>query len=240
MANTLPRVPVGTILRTLEDLYPDAHCELDHRNPYELLIATILSAQCTDKRVNMITPELFEHYPTPGAMAKASLEDVERLIAQCGLYKMKAKNIVETSRRISDEHGGEVPNTMETLVALPGVGRKTANVVLSNAFGVPAIAVDTHVQRVSNRLGLADSDDVLETEQQLMRRIPKAQWTQAHHWLIFHGRRVCNARQPQCSRCELAVSCRTFRESAKRQKRKRAREQSTVRDSGKGLGDDLG
>jgi len=204
----LPRVDTASILTELETLYPDAHCALDHRNAFELLVATILSAQCTDKRVNEVTPRLFAAYPTASLMAQAAVEDVERLVCECGLYKTKAKNIVATSRLIMERHAGEVPARMEDLVALPGVGRKTANVVLSNAFGVPAIAVDTHVQRVSNRLGLAAASQVEETERQLMRRIPRQQWTSAHHWLIYHGRQICAARRPQCAVCTLRVYCR--------------------------------
>lgn len=212
----LPRVNTAGILSELAALYPDAHCALDHQNPFELLVATILSAQCTDKRVNEVTPRLFAAYPTPAAMASAPVEAVERLICECGLFKTKAKNIVATSRILVDTYGGQVPDHMEDLVALPGVGRKTANVVLSNAFGVPAIAVDTHVQRVSNRLGLAASEQVEETERQLMRRIPREQWTSAHHWLIYHGRQVCAARSPACSVCTLRPLCRFGKVGAKK------------------------
>jgi len=213
---TLPRVQTSSILNELATLYPDAHCELDHRSPFELLIATILSAQCTDKRVNEVTPRLFAAYPTPRALSEAQVEDVERLICECGLYKTKAKNIIATSRVLTELHGEEVPRERAQLEALAGVGRKTANVVMSNAFGVPAIAVDTHVQRVSNRIGLAASDHVEETERQLMRRIPRDQWTQAHHWLIYHGRQVCAARSPQCSACTLIAYCRYAKASAPR------------------------
>lgn len=205
-----PRVSTDEILEILERLYPDAHCALDHRNAFELLVATILSAQCTDKTVNKVTPALFDAYPDPAALAAADVSRVERLISECGLFKTKARHIIGASRRIVEEHGGEVPCEMEALVRLPGVGRKTANVVLSNAFGVPAIAVDTHVQRVSNRIGLADSGDVLETERQLMRRIPRKQWSQAHHLLIYHGRQVCDARRPKCDICPLAAHCRHY------------------------------
>ncbi len=211
----LPRIATTDVLRSLEDLYPDAHCALIHRNAFELLVATILSAQCTDKRVNEVTPRLFVRYATPGQLADAAIEDVEQLIRECGLFKMKAKNIVGTSKIIVERYAGEVPSTMEDLVDLPGVGRKTANVVLSNAYGIPAIAVDTHVQRVANRLGLVASDDVLETERQLMRRIPRELWSQAHHWLIDHGRQVCAARSPRCEMCALAVHCRYFKAQAR-------------------------
>lgn len=211
----LPRIATKDVLRVLEDLYPDAECALLHKNPFELLIATILSAQCTDKRVNELTPRLFTRFPDAHLLSQADVTEVEDLIRECGLFKMKAKNVVGASRVIIEEYGGAVPDTMEELIHLPGVGRKTANVVLSNAFGVPAIAVDTHVHRVSNRLGLADSDDVLETERQLMRRIPRERWSQAHHWLIYHGRQVCYARSPRCEACALAEYCRFFKEKAK-------------------------
>ncbi len=207
----LPRVNTAEVLRILEELYPDAECALVHQNAFELLIATILSAQCTDRRVNMITPGLFAEFPDAASMACADILRVERLIAECGLYKMKSRNIVGASRIIVEQCGGSVPGTMDELLALPGVGRKTANVVLSNAFGVPAIAVDTHVQRVANRIGLAQSEDVAVTEQQLMRRIPRAKWSNAHHWLIYHGRQVCTARTPKCGECALAPLCRYFK-----------------------------
>ena len=207
----LPRINVKGILRILEDLYPEAKCALHYHNPFELLVATILSAQCTDKRVNAMTPQLFAKYPTPQVLAVADLSEVEKNIEVCGLFRMKAKNLIGTARLLVDEHQGNVPQSREELMALPGVGRKTANVLLSNAFGVPAIAVDTHVQRVSNRLGLAMSDNVLETEQQLMHRIPEALWSAAHHWLIFHGRQVCIARSPKCEICSLATYCRYFK-----------------------------
>ena len=218
----LPRIATTDVLRTLEDLYPDAHCALIHQDAYELLVATILSAQCTDKKVNEVTPRLFACYATPWQMADAAIADVEQLICECGLFKTKAKNIVATSRIIVERHAGVVPNTMEELVVLPGVGRKTANVVLSNAYGIPAIAVDTHVHRVANRLGLVASDDVLETERQLMKRIPRELWSQAHHWLIYHGRQVCVARSPRCEMCALAVHCRYFKLQAKASRKKTA------------------
>ncbi len=208
---TLPRVATADILRTLEELYPDAICALHHRNPFELLIATILSAQCTDKRVNEITPVLFSQYSTPEQLACAEIAEVESIIMTCGLFKSKAKNIVGTSQLLVTKHHSLVPADMEQLIQLPGVGRKTANVVLSNAFIIPAIAVDTHVQRVSNRLGLAKSDDVFETEQQLMRCIPKEKWSSAHHWMIYHGRQVCVARSPKCEICALASYCRHWK-----------------------------
>ncbi len=209
------KLEVNEILDELARLYPDAKCALLHTNPFELLIATMLSAQSTDKMVNTLTPALFQRFPHPQELASADLEEVERLIAKCGLYKTKAKNLIATSQQLVDQYSGEVPASLEALVTLPGVGRKTANVVLSNAFAVPAIAVDTHVQRVSNRIGLAKSDDVYETEQQLMRKIPKKLWSTAHHWLIYHGRMVCTARSPKCTVCSLQSRCRQGQQSNK-------------------------
>ncbi len=211
----LPRVNVKEILRILADLYPDAKCALDHTSAFELLVATILSAQCTDTRVNQITPRLFAKYPSAEALAAAEVRKLESVIGECGLFRMKAKHLIGTAQRLLAVHQGQVPSTREELMALPGVGRKTANVVLSNAFGVAAIAVDTHVQRVSNRLGLAMSDDVSETERQLMARVPEALWSAAHHWLIHHGRQVCHARSPKCDECPLAPHCRYVKERTK-------------------------
>ena len=195
------------ILAELARLYPDAKPALHFANPYELLVAVILSAQCTDVKVNMVTPALFAAYPDAQALSQAEPEQVEPYIRTCGLYHNKAKNLVSMAKVLVREHGGEVPADHAALEALPGVGRKTANVVMSCAFGEDAIAVDTHVFRVSNRLGLADAGDVLKTEQQLMQSIPKAQWSRAHHWLIFHGRRVCAARKPACEVCTLCAWC---------------------------------
>lgn len=202
------------ILKTLQTLYPDARPELHFTNPYETLVSVMLSAQSTDVQVNKATPALFARYPTVADLAAASVEDVFPLVRSCG-FKSKAANIVEASRLIMLRHGGAVPATMEALTALPGVGRKTANVVLANAFQVPTIAVDTHVFRVSNRLGLADAPNVEETERQLMVVIPRKNWIDAHHWLIFHGRRVCHARKPECDRCALRPDCRFVRDASK-------------------------
>ena len=195
------------VLEGLEKQHPDAKPELDFTNPYELLIATILSAQCTDKQVNKVTPALFSAYPDPAAMAGAEPCDIEPYIRSCGFYHNKATNIVMACRDIAERFGGDVPGDREGLESLAGVGRKTANVVLSNAFGVPAIAVDTHVFRVSNRIGLAHAKTVEETERQLMQNIPEENWSIAHHWLIFHGRRVCKAQRPQCDNCMIAGLC---------------------------------
>lgn len=203
------------VLDRLEALYPDAKPELDFTNRFELLIATILSAQCTDVRVNLVTAELFKEFNTPEAMLTLSVEELGNRIKSCGLHTMKAPNILGTCRLLIEMHDGEVPGTMEALTSLPGVGRKTANVVLSNGFGVPAIAVDTHVQRVSNRIGLAASESVEKTEQQLMKIIPKSRWSHSHHLLIFHGRRCCSARKPACERCPLVGICIYFKTLSK-------------------------
>ena len=206
------RVSKKAILAGLKELYPTAGPELNFSNPYETLVAVMLSAQCTDKQVNKVTPALFERYPTAADMAAASVEDVYPMVKSCG-FKTKASNIVEACRQIMLLHGGEVPGDMKALTALPGVGQKTANVVLANAFGVPTIAVDTHVFRVSNRLGLAEAKNVELTEEQLKKAIPKKDWVAAHHWLIFHGRRVCHARNPECMTCALSTLCKAAREA---------------------------
>lgn len=195
------------ILAELERLYPDARPALHFENAYQLLVAVILSAQCTDVKVNLVTPALFAAYPNAAALAKAEPEEVEPYIRTCGLFHNKAKNLVLTARALVEHYGGEVPADHALLTQLPGVGRKTANVVMSCAFGADAIAVDTHVFRVSNRLGLADASDVVKTENQLMEHIPREQWSRAHHWLIFHGRRVCASRKPDCDQCTLRAWC---------------------------------
>lgn len=194
------------ILAVLEEMYPEAKAELVFGNPYEMLVATILSAQCTDKQVNKVTPAVFARYPDPCSMAEAREEDLYPMVKSCG-FKTKAANIIAACRIIRDEYNGRVPDTLEALTRLPGVGRKTANVVLSNAFGIPAFAVDTHVFRVSNRLGLCRADTVEETERQMTRLIPREKWGQAHHWLIWHGRRLCKAQRPLCTECALREIC---------------------------------
>ena len=196
------------ILNRLEEMYPEAKAELVFSNPYEMLVATMLSAQCTDKQVNKVTPAVFARYPDASSMAEAQVEDLYPMVKSCG-FKSKAGNIIAACRIIREEHGGQVPDTREALTGLPGVGRKTANVVLSNAFGIPAFAVDTHVFRVSNRLGLCKADTVEETERQMTRLIPEEKWGQAHHWLIWHGRRVCKAQRPLCDECGLRDLCPT-------------------------------
>ncbi len=205
------RIPVRRILETLARCYPDARCGLVHRNPFELLVAAILSAQSTDRLVNRITPRLFADCPTPAHFCRLTPGELEAYIKECGLYKIKARNILAACRILMEEYGGEVPADRAALERLPGVGRKTANVVLSNAFGVPAIAVDTHVFRVANRLGLAEARTPEETERQLMRRVPREDWSAAHHRLIHHGRQVCLARNPRCHLCELRPDCRQAR-----------------------------
>ena len=194
------------ILDKLEEMYPEAKAELVFSNPYEMLVATMLSAQCTDKQVNKVTPAVFRRWPDANAMAGAEVEELFPMVKSCG-FKSKAGNIIAACRIIREQHGGQVPDTMEALTALPGVGRKTANVVLSNAFGIPAFAVDTHVFRVSNRLGLCKADTVEETERQMTKLIPREKWGMAHHWLIWHGRRLCKAQRPLCDECALTGLC---------------------------------
>jgi endonuclease-3 len=197
-------------LRKLEEMYPEAKAELVFSNAYEMLVATMLSAQCTDKQVNKVTPAVFSRYPDAVSMAEAKEEDLYLLVKSCG-FKSKAGNIIAACRIIRDEYGGEVPDTLEALTSLPGVGRKTANVVLYNAFGIPAFAVDTHVFRVSNRIGLCRADTVEETERQMTKLIPREKWGNAHHWLIWHGRRVCKAQHPLCGECGLMELCESAR-----------------------------
>ncbi len=198
------------ILDALEKTWPEAKAELHFTNPYETLVATILSAQCTDRQVNLVTPAVFARYPDAAAMAEAEETDLYPMVKSCG-FRSKAGNIIAACRKIRDDFGGEVPSTMEELTSLPGVGRKTANVVLSNAFGIPAFAVDTHVFRVSNRLGLCRADTVEETEKQMTKVIPRENWGKAHHWLIWHGRRVCKAQRPLCAECTLREWCPSAR-----------------------------
>ena len=198
----------GEVYRRLLAQYPDAHCELDHRNAWELLVATILSAQCTDKRVNMVTPTLFARYPSPAALASADQRDVEEIIKSTGFFRNKTKSIIGMARAVTAEYGGNIPDSMEKLVTLPGVGRKTANVVLGNAFGRnEGVVVDTHVQRLSGRIGLTALTEPLKIEADLMRLFPADQWTMLAHLLIWHGRRVCDAKKPRCQDCVLANIC---------------------------------
>jgi endonuclease III len=197
----------ASLTRGLAKLYPDAHCALEHKNPLQLLVATILSAQCTDVRVNLVTPALFARYPDAQAFAEADPAELESAIQSTGFFRNKARNIKACCQMLVEKHGGEVPATMEELVPLPGVGRKTANVILGNAFNVPGITVDTHVMRLSQRMGLTKHDVPEKIEQDLMALIPKKDWTMFSHRMIFHGRQVCSARKPQCDACTLAADC---------------------------------
>lgn len=199
------------IIKTLIEMYPDAECELVHENPFQLLIATILSAQSTDKRVNIVTQDLFKEYGNPKAMANVDIDELKECIKSIGFYNSKAENIVKTSKMILEKYDSKVPDTMEELILLPGVGRKTANVVLSNCFGVPAFAVDTHVKRISFRLGLTQNTnpDLIETD--ITSKIPRSMYTKAHHAMIFHGRRMCKAKNPLCESCLLTNDCNYYK-----------------------------
>ncbi len=198
---------VTEVLDILETMHPEAACALDHRDPFELIVAVALSAQTTDVSVNKVTPELFRMYPDAESLAAADPDEVMEIIKTIGLYRNKSKNIVRLAGKLVSDFGGKVPHDFESLVTLPGVGRKTANVVLAEGFGVPRIAVDTHVFRVSNRIGLTDEKDVDATEETLMKRIPESSWIRAHHLLIFHGRKCCSARKPSCDKCGLNELC---------------------------------
>lgn len=196
------------VLDRLIEQYPDADCALDHRNVFELLVAVVLSAQTTDVSVNKVTPGLFEKYPTPQALAEATEEDLQEILRRIGMYKTKAKNIKKLAMQLVSEFDGQVPEDQKLLESLPGVGRKTANVVMAVGFGHQRIAVDTHVFRVSNRIGLVSEKDVLKTELALMKTLPEERWTEAHHSLIFHGRRCCDARKPKCGECVISHICK--------------------------------
>lgn len=204
-------------LNLLSEIYADAKPALVFKNEFELLVSVILSAQCTDVRVNLVTKKLFEHYSTPSAIAKMDTALLEEYIKSCGLYKNKAKNIKETSVMLCERFDGKVPSTREELMQLPGVGRKTANVVLSVAFGVPAFAVDTHVFRVSNRIGLANGKTPDEVEAQVTALLPENLWGKAHHWLIYHGRRVCHSQKPDCAGCQLKPYCSFYKNNCSKQ-----------------------
>jgi endonuclease-3 len=201
------RTRARRIARTLAQFYPDARCALDYENPLQLLVATILSAQCTDKRVNLVTPALFARYRTAKEVAAADPKEFEKAIQSTGFFRNKARNIIACCKQIVEQHGGEVPATMAELVPLPGIGRKTANVILGNAFGVPGITVDTHMGRLSRRMGLTTETNPEKVERDLMRLIPKKEWTMFSHRMIHHGRQVCHARKPNCSGCALAEVC---------------------------------
>jgi endonuclease-3 len=198
---------VGPILQLLERHYPEAHCTLDFTNPLELLVATVLSAQCTDVRVNQVTPALFAEYPTAAHYAQAPLGELEQAIYTTGFYRNKAKSIQAICRELVKEYGGKVPEALEELVKLPGVGRKTANVILGNAFGTPGIVVDTHMGRVALRLGLTREKDPVKVEFDLMPLVPRERWVKFSHQMIWHGRRICTAKNPQCPVCPLLPHC---------------------------------
>lgn len=200
-----------TVLAALEQEYPDAHCELDHRNAFELLCATILSAQCTDARVNMVTPELFARFPDAQALAAAPVEAVEAIVRSTGFFRSKAKNLVAMAGALVDRHDGAVPRSIAELVPLAGVGRKTANVILGNAFDInEGIVVDTHVQRLSRRMGLTRDADAVAIERALMPLFPREKWALLSHLLIWHGRRVCDARKPRCDACVVQAVCPSY------------------------------
>lgn len=200
------------INRALAEIYPDAHCELDFQSPLELLVATILSAQCTDRRVNQVTPVLFARYQTAADLAAADREDIEKIIMSTGFFRAKTNSIIGLGQALCERYGGEVPGKLADLVTLPGVGRKTANVVLGNAFNVPGITVDTHFGRLARRFGWTSSQDPDKVEQEVGSLFPKSEWTMLSHRLIWHGRRVCHARRPACGACGLAGMCPAFGE----------------------------
>ncbi|EFL54992.1 MAG: endonuclease III [Finegoldia magna] len=201
---------INKILDDLDSLYPDAKAGLDFTTPFELLIATILSAQCTDVRVNKVTAVLFKEHNTPKSILDLGIDGLTKYIKSCGLYKTKSKNIINTCNVLYHDYDSKVPDNIEELMKLPGVGRKTANVVVSNAFDTPAIAVDTHVFRVTNRIGIVNEKDVLSTEKALMRVIPKERWSKSHHLFIWHGRNICKARNPKCEECILNDRCKFY------------------------------
>ena len=203
----LEKDKIKEVLDILEETYPDAECALHHQNVFQLIVAVALSAQTTDKSVNVVTPALFERYPDADALAAADVEEVSEYIKRIGMYKTKAKNIVGMARKLVSDYDGQVPEDYDALVSLPGVGRKTANVVLSVGFGHQRIAVDTHVFRVANRIGLVHEKDVLKTELSLMERIPEERWSRTHHSLIFHGRQCCDSRKPKCDDCPINTLC---------------------------------
>lgn len=202
------KLDVGTAIGLFRRYYPDAHCALNHNNAFELLVATILSAQCTDERVNQVTPALFKKYPNPASLSKAEIKDIEKLIHSTGFYKNKAKNLKSCAEALVQTHSGQVPDSLEELVQLAGVGRKTANVVLGNAFGIASgVVVDTHVTRLAGRFGWVSTKDAVAIEKILNQLVPKSEWILISHWLISHGRAVCKARNPQCNVCFLSDIC---------------------------------
>lgn len=210
MVKNFSKEEIDDILDKLEIMHPDAVCELNYNTPFELLVAVILSAQCTDKRVNIVTEKLFKIYNTPEQFASLDESELEPLIFSCGFYRNKAKNIISASRDILTKFGGKVPGDIKSLMTLSGVGKKTANVVYAVAFGGDAIAVDTHVLRLSNRIGFCDTKDPLKVEEKLMQIIPKDKWSHAHHLLIHHGRYTCHSRMPDCANCLISEYCQYY------------------------------
>jgi endonuclease-3 len=212
MRKSLPekKVRAKAIYRQLTKNYPNVRCELDYNSTFQLLVATVLSAQCTDKRVNQTTPALFKKYPNPKKMAKADLKDIQRLVKSTGFFRAKAKNIKGLSNKIMEEFDGDVPSNLDDLIALPGVGRKTANVVLGHAFGIPGITVDTHFGRLSRRFGWSKQNDPVKVEFEVGELIPEKEWTNLSQRMIWHGRRVCHARKPACGACPLAKLCPSY------------------------------
>lgn len=198
---------VNKIIKDLDGRYPDAHCTLDHKSAFQLLVATILAAQCTDERVNIVTPDLWKRYPSVKSFAEAEIKDLEEAIRSTGFFRNKAKNIKACATALVEQHGGKVPNTMEELTELAGVGRKTANVILGNCFDIPGMVVDTHVRRLSQRIGLTINKDPDKIERDLMPVVPRKWWTQFSHMLVFHGRTVCIARKPRCPECVISKWC---------------------------------
>ncbi|RMG68461.1 MAG: endonuclease III [Calditrichaeota bacterium] len=213
----MKKAEIQKVLEILEKTYGNTGTALKFRTPFQLLVATMMAAQSTDKQVNKITEKLFQQYPNPQSFLKLDVTELEEKIKGVGLYRNKARNILATAQKIVKDYGGKVPQSRGELMKLPGVGRKTANVVLSIAFNHDAIAVDTHVFRVANRIGLAEAKTPLETERQLMKNIPKEKWSQAHHWLIWHGRQICRAQNPRCQVCPLTPYCRFYQKAQKKQ-----------------------
>jgi endonuclease-3 len=212
MRESLPEktVRAKVIYRQLSKSYPNVRCELDYTNAFQLLVATVLSAQCTDKRVNQTTPALFKKYPNPQKMAKAELRDIQKLVKSTGFFRAKAKNIKGLSNKITEEFEGKVPSNLEDLITLPGVGRKTANVVLGHAFGIPGITVDTHFGRLSRRFGWSKQNNPVKVEFEVGELIPEKEWTNLSQRMIWHGRRVCHSRKPACGACALAKLCPSY------------------------------
>lgn len=207
LTQTANRERARAIYAELDKAYPEAECSLDHRTPLQLLVSTILSAQCTDARVNKITPALYKRFKNQQDFVDAPIEEVQKYIQSCGFYKNKAKNIVGACKRMLEKHGGEVPRTLDELLALPGVGRKTANVILGTAFGVPGVVVDTHCGRIARRLGFTKNTDPVKVEHDLMKIWRKEDWSLFSHFMVFHGRAVCDSRSPKCSHCPVREQC---------------------------------